>query len=106
MKLLDQIADKIRMKHYSRKTLTAYVLWCKRFILFHGKRHPREMGKAEIEAYLNHLANVAHVAASTQNQWVGSACSLHRITPSGCHEACLAAYFQTLLCNSFAVGWV
>ena len=68
MKLLEQLAEKIRMKHYSHKTLTAYVTWCRRFILFHHKRHPREMGKPEIEAYLSYLANQAHVAASTQNQ--------------------------------------
>ena len=64
-KLLDQLADKIRMKHYSRKTETAYVERCRQFILFHNKRHPREMGKPEIEAYLNHLANVRRVSAST-----------------------------------------
>ena len=67
-KLLEQLADKIRMKHYSQKTEGAYVEWVRRYILFHGKRHPREMGKKEIEAYLNHLANVRHVSASTQNQ--------------------------------------
>ena len=67
-KLLEQLADKIRMKNYSRKTLTAYVTWCRRFILFHNKRHPREMGKPEIEAFLSYLANQANVAASTQNQ--------------------------------------
>ena len=67
-KLLEQLADKIRMKHYSRKTVTAYVNWCRRYILFHEKRHPREMGKPEIEAYMNYLANHVHVAASTQNQ--------------------------------------
>jgi len=67
-KLLDQLADKLRMKNYSRKTITAYVTWSRRFILFHGKRHPREMGKAEIEAYLSYLANKANVASSTQNQ--------------------------------------
>jgi hypothetical protein len=67
-KLLDQLADKIRMKHYSRKTLECYVKWNRRFILFHGKRHPREMGKAEIEAYLKWLANTARVSASTQSR--------------------------------------
>jgi len=67
-KLLEQIADKIRMKHYSRKTLTAYVGWSKKFILFHRKRHPREMGTEKIGDYLNYLANVERVCASTQNQ--------------------------------------
>lgn len=67
-KLLEQLADKIRMKHYSRKTLEAYVRWARQYILFHNKKHPREMGAAEIEQYLDHLANVRHVAGSTQNQ--------------------------------------
>lgn len=67
-KLLDQIADAIRVKHYSRRTVTTYVTWARKYILFHGKRHPKEMGKDEIGKYLNHLANVEHVSASTQNQ--------------------------------------
>lgn len=77
-KLLDQLADKIRMKHHSRKTESAYVEWSRRYILFHNKRHPREMGKAEIEAYLNHLANVRHVSASTQNQALHAILFLYR----------------------------
>lgn len=67
-KLLEQLADKICMKNYSRKTAGAYVQWAKRYILFHHKRHPREMGKAEIESYLSYLANACHVSASTRNQ--------------------------------------
>ena len=67
-KLLEQLIDQIRMKHYSRKTGEAYGNWCKQFILFHNKRHPREMGVKEIEAFLNYLANVRKVSASTQNQ--------------------------------------
>ena len=67
-KLLEQLADKIRMKHYSRKTADTYVMWAKRYILFHNKRHPREMGKVEIDAYLSYLANKCDVSASTQNQ--------------------------------------
>lgn len=65
---LQSIREKIRAKHYSVKTEYAYVEWVRRYILFHGKRHPREMGRTEIEAYLNHLANVRRVSASTQNQ--------------------------------------
>jgi integrase len=67
-KLLDQVAAKMRMLHYSKRTEEAYVDWIKRFILFHQKRHPREMGAAEIEKFLTHLAVEGHVAASTQNQ--------------------------------------
>jgi integron integrase len=67
-KLLDSVRDKIRLKHYSIRTEQAYVDWVRRFILFHGKRHPKEMGAAEVEAFLTHLAVRGKVAASTQNQ--------------------------------------
>lgn len=67
-KLLDQLVDRIRLKHYSRRTEEAYLDWCKRFILYHNKRHPQEMGKPEVEAFLTHLARDRKVAASTQNQ--------------------------------------
>lgn len=77
-KLLDQLADLIRMKHYSRKTLETYVKWCRRYILFHGKRHPREMGKTEIQAYMNYLANQCKIAASTQNQAMHAILFLYR----------------------------
>ncbi|NUQ86779.1 MAG: integron integrase [Anaerolineales bacterium] len=62
------MADKITALHYSPKTGAAYVEWARRFILFHNKRHPREMGAAEVEAFVNHLANDRRVSASTQNQ--------------------------------------
>jgi len=67
-KLLDQVRDRIRVKHYSIRTETQYVQWVKRFILFHNKRHPQEMGTTEVEAFLTHLAVDGHVSASTQNQ--------------------------------------
>lgn len=67
-KLLDQLRHAIRLRHYSIRTEEAYVQWAKRFILFHNKRHPRDMGRAEIEAFLTHLAVAGKVAASTQNQ--------------------------------------
>src|SRR5262245_2522989 len=67
-KLLDQVAAKMRLGHYSKRTEEAYVDWIRRFILFHNKRHPREMGAAEIEGFLTHLAVEGKVAASTQNQ--------------------------------------
>jgi len=67
-RLLDQVRELIRTLHYSRRTEEAYVDWIRRFILFHGKRHPRDMGKVEIEAFLSHLAVERNVAASTQNQ--------------------------------------
>uniref|UniRef100_E6QU89 Integrase/recombinase (E2 protein) n=1 Tax=mine drainage metagenome TaxID=410659 RepID=E6QU89_9ZZZZ len=67
-RLLDQVAARVRVLHYSIRTERAYVDWIKRFILFHGKRHPKEMGAAEVEAFLTHLAVVRQVSASTQNQ--------------------------------------
>lgn len=67
-KLLDQVRGKIRLKHYSLRTEQTYVDWIKRYILFHGKRHPKEMAAAEVEAFLTHLAGAGKVAASTQNQ--------------------------------------
>ncbi|GAB4475942.1 MAG: hypothetical protein OHK0037_37360 [Elainellaceae cyanobacterium] len=67
-KLLDQVRDTLRLKHYSYRTEESYVHWIRRYILFHNKRHPSEMGGAEIEAFLTHLAVQENVAASTQNQ--------------------------------------
>lgn len=67
-KLLDQVIERIRVLHYSRSTEKTYTYWIKCFILFHNKRHPRDMGAAEVEAYLSHLATARDVAAGTQNQ--------------------------------------
>lgn len=67
-KLLDQVRGKIRLKHYSIRTEQAYTDWIRRFILYHGKKHPRDMGAAEVEQFLTHLAVQGRVAASTQNQ--------------------------------------
>ena len=67
-KLLDQVRDAIRTRHYSRRTEKTYVGWIKRYIYFHDKRHPKNMGRSEIEAFLTHLAVNRNVAASTQNQ--------------------------------------
>ncbi len=67
-RLLDKVREAIRTRHYSYRTEEAYVGWIRRFILFHGKRHPAEMGKAEIEQFLTALAVRRHVTASTQNR--------------------------------------
>jgi hypothetical protein len=67
-KLWEQLADKIRIKHYSIRTEQAYVSWNKKFILFHNKKHPRDMGEREISAFLTHLAVNENIAVSTQNQ--------------------------------------
>jgi hypothetical protein len=68
LKLLDQVSEVMRFKHYSLRTETRYREWIRRFILFHGKCHPREMGAVEVERFLSDLAVVRKVAASTQNQ--------------------------------------
>jgi integron integrase len=68
MKLLDRVATKLRLLHYSRKTEINYVSWIKKYILYHNKKHPETMGKVEIEAFLSHLAATRKVSASTQNQ--------------------------------------
>lgn len=78
MKLLDQVRAAARMKHFSYRTEQAYVGWVRRYVLFHGKRHPREMGAAEIAAFVSHLATVGNVAASTQNQALAAILFLYR----------------------------
>ena len=65
-KLLDQIRNKLRVKHYAIRTEEQYLHWIKRYILFHGKRHPKDMGAAQIEAFLTNLAVAGKVSASTQ----------------------------------------
>ena len=68
----------IRARHYSRRTEEAYVHWIRRFVLFHGRRHPREMGAAQVTAFLSSLANDGHVAAATQNQALAAILFLYR----------------------------
>jgi len=78
-RLLDQVRHVIRRLHYSIRTEQAYVDWIRRFILFHGKRHPVEMGALEVEAFLTHLAVQGEVAASTQNQALNAIVFLYRL---------------------------
>jgi integron integrase len=77
-KLLDQVRDVIRLKHYSIRTERAYIDWIKRFILFHHKRHPNDMGAPEVQAFLTHLAVNQNVAASTQQQALSALLFLYR----------------------------
>lgn len=77
-RLLDQVRERLRVKHYSIRTETQYIHWIKRFILFHGKRHPKDMGAPEIETYLTHLAVAGNVAAATQNQALSAILFLYR----------------------------
>jgi integron integrase len=77
-RLLDQVREKIRALHYSGRTEETYVHWIRRFILFHGKRHPREMGEVDVAAFLTHLATSERVAASTQNLALAAVLFLYR----------------------------
>ena len=77
-RLLHQVRDKIRLKHYSIRTEQAYTDWIRRFILFHKKRHPAEMGAVEVEQFLTHLAVAGKVSASTQNQAKSALLFLYR----------------------------
>jgi integron integrase len=77
-KLLDQLRYAIRRKHYSIRTEEAYVNWARRFILFHKRRHPKDMGTPEIETFLTHLAVDRNVSASTQNQALNALVFLYR----------------------------
>lgn len=77
-KLLDQVRERIRVKHYSIRTEKQYVQWIKRFILYHGKRDPQAMGMAEVEAFLTHLAVEGKVSASTQNQALSALLFLYK----------------------------
>ena len=78
LKLMDQVRQTIRLKGYSYQTEKTYAQWIKRYIFYHDKKHPAEMGKPEIEAFLAHLAVDKNVAASTQNQALSALLFLYR----------------------------
>ena len=77
-KLLDQVRDKIRFKHYCLSTETTYIAWTEQFILYHGKQHPADLGATEVEAFLTYLATQRHVSSSTQNQALSAILFLYR----------------------------
>jgi integron integrase len=77
-RLFDVAREAIRRLHYSRRTEETYLDWIRRFILFSGKRHPREMGEAEVTAFLTHLATTRHVASATQNQALAALLFLYK----------------------------
>ena len=77
-RLLDRVRAELRVRHYSPRTEDAYVHWVRRFVLFHGKRHPAALGEPEIAAFLSHLADPAQVASSTQNQALNALVFLYR----------------------------
>ncbi len=77
-RLLDQVRDALRVRHYSLRTEASYLQWIRRFILYHNKRHPLEMGEQEITGFLTHLAVNKHVAPSTQNQALAAILFLYK----------------------------
>jgi hypothetical protein len=77
-RLLDQLRERIRYDHYSLKTEQSYVQWVRRFVHFHGLRHPKEMGGSEVEAFLAHLANARQVSPSTHHQALCALLYLYR----------------------------
>lgn len=77
-RLLEQVRERIRVKHYSLRTEQAYLRWIKRYILFHDKRHPRDMGKREVEAFLGMLAVERNASAATQTQALSALLFLYR----------------------------
>src|SRR5947207_3506725 len=78
VKLLGRVREAIRVRHYSRRTEEAYTHWIRRYIVFHGKKHPAVMGTNEISAFLTWLAVQQHVSASTQNQALSALLFLYR----------------------------
>jgi integron integrase len=77
-RLLEQVRDRIRFRHYSRRTEVTYMDWIRRYVLFHGKRHPRELGAEHVTAFLSSLATDRLVAASTQNQALSALLFLYK----------------------------
>ena len=75
---MEQVQDTIRLKHYSYQTEKTYIYWIRRYILFHNKRHPKDMGGTDVEALLTHIAVNEKVAASTQNQALYAILFLYR----------------------------
>lgn len=77
-KLLDQVRDRIRVKQYSHRTEQTYVHWIRKYILYHNKRHPKDMGISEIEEFFSYLAENQKVSSSTQNQALSAILFLYR----------------------------
>lgn len=95
-RLLNQVRESIRLKHFSLSTEKSYVYYIRDFILFHDKRHPKEMGSSEIRAYLSHLAVDRHVAASTQTVALSALLFLYRqANLDGIHHLVISLLYGT-----------
>jgi site-specific recombinase XerD len=99
-RLLERVRLAIRVRHYSRRTERAYVGWTRRYVLFHQKRHPSEMGAPEIRTFLNYLAAALKVSAATQNQALCALVFLYHHVPKrvSCHT--MRHSFATALLES------
>jgi hypothetical protein len=94
LRLREQVREVMRFKHYAVRTEETYWGWIRQFILFHGKRHPREMGLPEVEAFLTHLAAGRDVAVATQNQALNALVFLYgQVTRSQRQAALVAMLF-------------
>ena len=78
-RFLDQLREALRLRHYSRRTEKTYVHWARRFILYHDKRHPKDMGADEVVEFLNWLANSRNISAATQNQALSALVFMYRV---------------------------
>src|SRR4026208_1206503 len=98
-KLLDRVRETIRTSRYSPRTEAAYVDWIKRYIRFHGIRHPQDMGVEEVKSFLSHLATQMNVAASTQNQAFSALLFLYQDVPasSSASAICRASLRSSVL---------
>jgi len=110
-KLLDQLRQALRSRHYSRRTEQTYCQWVKRFICFHGVRHPAGMAEPEINTFLTALGVKERVSASTQNQALSALLFLYRHVlnrrakrrdQQTCHTSHVSAFFR----DTFVGGWV
>jgi integron integrase len=108
-KLLDQVRDALHLKHYAYRTEQSYVDWIRRYILFHDKTHPKDMGEPEIQAFLIYLATERNVSASTQNQALSALIFLYRNVlhleldlPTGLITAKRSTHLPTVLTRSEA----
>jgi integrase len=108
-KLLDQVSDALRLKHYSYRTEQSYLDWIRRYFIYHNKTHPKDMGEAEIQVFLTHLATERNVSASTQNQALSALIFLYRNVlhieldlPSGLITAKRSTHLPTVLTRAEA----
>jgi site-specific recombinase XerD len=81
--LIQRYREELQVRHYARRTVSSYEQWLRRFLRFHQMRHPRQMGEAEINAFLSHLATEERVSASTQNQALAALLFLYRTVLGG-----------------------